>query len=754
LEEFGIDPEDILGQIANTLNFNIAKEKLKQNIIDRVENEFGRLTAFTEKLIEKQSLIIPLKMTAKDFTHKNYRMISQKLKKVIQAQAKTILVSDIQLIVTDPEGETARQKVIRLLREKQIQLGHRGLRHLWKEGRLKSEDFPIIYDNKVYFLENIQDYWKLMCSPDILEKKDQIEQEEQLKVFLGGFDKEEKKRVGMFLQNEFGLVRLTRQKVINDVLFGVDYSGLLGKWKEEEKQEEEIENENEELEDEDENTKVLKEIQNLLNSKKNILVNQTQEKINWTMSHLIEDCRKSGERVSSCFDVDYLNEDSPVIYSCQNHLSKQDPGRSILQNFYNKFEEKCHQMLNTESKSSKTVDFFEDQSKHLIKDKVDPEKEEENKQKEMEIILQNMINGLSFDHQENRMNELSIYYKSLVESTENTFSLKIHETDKKVENLTIPELVRNFSNDFWIRKIKTKLLENQIISDEDLIYLLLIRLKFADVQKRGFVLEDFPQNLKQKRILDSHNVIPHLVFLIDGLSKNSQTTLKEHMKQLLYLRSLQSSLMNNDFSKIVEIAMKPPQNLLPKNSEPSDSDAEISEDDKEEVSALDNFKVLLNDELRSIFAECLSLFSSKEKPLELLSNIVSSKLLLKNRFEVLTVLYLYKEHYDNVRVLNCKKDSLFNLLLVKKSLRCMKAKLNQIHNHDIQTRGYSVSGLGLSRANILKNLNFIDGQFICALNFVKEGKRELLECSRENMVVIGDIILPVKSECIKEVVEK
>jgi hypothetical protein len=84
----------------------------------------------------------------------------------------------------------------------------------------------------------------------------------------------------------------------------------------------------------------------------------------------------------------------------------------------------------------------------------------------------------------------------------------------------------------------------------------------------------------------------------------------------------------------------------------------------------------------------------------------------------------------------------------------MKAKLNQIHSYDSQTKGYSISGLGLSRTNILKNLNFIDGQFICAINFVKEGKRQLLECSRENMVVIGDIILPVKSESIEEIVKK
>ena len=231
LLELGINVEDVLGDISQILTLSTAKEKLKQNIIERVQNEFRRFTSFAEKLLEKQSLVVPLKMLENKFKEKNKLMILEKIRKVMKIQAQTVRVNGIGLAVSDSEGETAREKVIRLINEKQVVLGTRGLGNLFNEnGRLKSEDFPVIHEKKIYFLEGVQEFWKLMENPQMIKGREIREECESLRVFLGGFDQTEKGRVGSFLEREFGLVRLTRQRVLKDVLFAVKFAGLLEDW--------------------------------------------------------------------------------------------------------------------------------------------------------------------------------------------------------------------------------------------------------------------------------------------------------------------------------------------------------------------------------------------------------------------------------------------------------------------------------------------------------------------------------------------
>ena len=447
------------------------------------------------------------------------------------------------------------------------------------------------------------------------------------------------------------------------------------------------------------------------------------------------------------WDIDYLPEEEQIsIYPVQEHLSKQDQGRKILQNFYSKFESKTHEILNIESVPTQSTDFLE--SKPENKSVSTPEEKTE----KMGTLLQNMVDNLPLETQEARLQSLSQIYESLIEPTENCFSLTITETGQEKQNILIPELIQNFSHDFWLRKIKTKVVKGESISDEDLVYLLLIRLKFADIKQRGFVLEDFPENLKQKRILDSHGVIPHLVFLIDGVLESREKALSASLIQLSYLRHVRTTLRTLDPVQLMDQIMSPPPSELTIGKP---SDADLSEDEEQDSpSPLSTYTSLLEKFFSNSLSKCVSSFHQKKPQISLLASIVASKLLLQNRFELLTVLYLYKEQYDNVRVLNCYKDPLFNLLLVKKSLRCMKAKLSQVLSYELQNKAYRVSGLGLSRSNILKNLAFVGGQFICALDFVKRGKRELLECTRENMVVLGDMILPVKSNRIQEVVDK
>lgn len=456
-----------------------------------------------------------------------------------------------------------------------------------------------------------------------------------------------------------------------------------------------------------------------------------------------------------CWDVDYGPEDRLCNFSCQGHLAKQDQGRSILSSLFSKFEKKSRQILqaNPDPGREEPVGLFDQQPPQDNAGSGDEQDEQDADTRHMQELLQNLVNGLGLEHERDRSNQLSLLYESLAEPTRNEFGVRIVETGEQRRMVQIPELVQNFSSDFWIRKIKKKVLDGETISDEDLIYLLLIRLKFADVRRRGFVLEDLPKNPKQKRILDSHNVIPHLVFLIDGVGQSAQASVASNFKQLGYLRLLRDSLQTRDFGQIRERALAPVED--PIQVKPSESDAEISDDeDDDQKSAVNVYRRLLSEALSDHLAESLSLYRSKAKRLDMLASIVSSKLLLKNRFELLTVLYSYKEHYDNVRVLNCNKDPLFNLLVVKKSIRCMVSKLVEVFSYESQTKGYRVSGLGLSRSNILKNLTFVDNQFICALEYVTQGKRELLECSRDNMVVVGNVILPVRSDRIERIVEK
>ena len=244
LEEYGINVEEVLGDLNPILKLTTAKNKMKQNIIDRIDSEFERFTSFSEKLLEKQSLVIPLKMAEQIYQQKNSRQIFQKLTKLLNNQTKTVQVNGIGLVVGENEGETARQKVIRQLKEKQILMGAQGLNGLFNEhAKLKSEDFPIIYDGQLFFLEGVQDFWKLMKNPKILDSKKKTLDGQSFKVFVGGFDKDEKKRICCFLENEFGLVRLTKQRVIQDVLFGVKYAHLMESF---------IEKESEEIEDEQE----------------------------------------------------------------------------------------------------------------------------------------------------------------------------------------------------------------------------------------------------------------------------------------------------------------------------------------------------------------------------------------------------------------------------------------------------------------------------------------------------------------------
>jgi adenylate kinase family enzyme len=364
-----------------------------------------------------------------------------------------------------------------------------------------------------------------------------------------------------------------------------------------------------------------------------------------------------------------------------------------------------------------------------------------------------MVKDLPGNHRQKRNQELFHVYHQQLENTENATKIQVTETGQDDRWLQIPELIQNFSHDFWIHKIKAKFLEGETISDEDLVYLLLVRLKFADVQQYGYVLEDFPENLKQKRILDSHKVTPNLVFLIDGVLESRTKQLAAYLNQISYLRFLEKSLLEHTTEDIINQIVTPPKKEeKPENeTEEPNSDAEISEDEPEPETV---FNHAWQESVSDLLRNCLSKFESKKKQIELLSWIVASKLLLQNRFELLSVLYLYKEQYDNVRVLSCEKDSLFNLLLVKKSLRYTKVKLQEVLYSGFQKKAYRIAGLGLSRSNILKNLSFVDDQFICAVEYVKNAKRELLECSRENMIVLGDTILPVKSSRIQEVIDK
>lgn len=270
LADLEIDVDEVLGEMAKTLTLPVAKERLKANIIQRVEAEFERVTAFAEKLSEKQSLIVPVKMAAGRFEEKNQRTILQKLKKLILAQASSVRVNGIGLVVSQSEGETAREQVLRLLREKQVELGERGLRHLWRGGRLKSEDFPVLHEGKVHFLGDVQDFWELMRKPRILEEQRRPPIDETLKVFLGGFDQSHKARISSFLQEEFGLVRLTRQKVIREVLFGVKFAELLRPWDKpaEQAPEDARDAESESAPDEDASAKIQKEMDSILNGKR------------------------------------------------------------------------------------------------------------------------------------------------------------------------------------------------------------------------------------------------------------------------------------------------------------------------------------------------------------------------------------------------------------------------------------------------------------------------------------------------------
>jgi hypothetical protein len=303
LEELGLDVNEVIGETNEVLSFKVAKKRLRQNIIQRIEDEFERYVTFTERLLEKQSLVVPLKMTREEFHKKNSVYILEKLRKILNNQIKSVEVNGITLVVSEEEGETARQKVLRQLKEKKLSLSDSGLRNLFnKHVKLKSEDFPVVYDQKVHFLKGIQDFWKLMKNPSVLDCEMKSIHEEKLKVFVGGFDQDEKRRVCKYLEEEFGLVRLNKQRVIQDVLFGVQYSQLLGLKKEDEKEEDENENEEDNVEqteegEEEESPEVKKRrlveelrnsrFWNKINFKKNWIKLQTKQEVKFPKKLII-----------------------------------------------------------------------------------------------------------------------------------------------------------------------------------------------------------------------------------------------------------------------------------------------------------------------------------------------------------------------------------------------------------------------------------------------------------------------------------
>ena len=262
--------------------------------------------------------------------------------------------------------------------------------------------------------------------------------------------------------------------------------------------------------------------------------------------------RKSGEKIDNIHDIDCFDSSNKFsFYSFKDHLSKQNDSNLNHQLFYKKFEKKAYDILDIQSEHRPNELFvFEclptmEENNNRFKQ----ENEEENKStKRMIKNLESFVSSLPNKHREKRTGELIQTYQMLMEKTENTSSIQINETGQPTKSIEIPELVQNFSHDFWIHKIKSKLLNGESISDEDLVYLLLIRLKYADVQQNGFVLEDFPENLKQKRILDSHKVTPNLVFLIDGVLDSRNAQLSLYLKQMSYLRFLQTKIKHLDVS--------------------------------------------------------------------------------------------------------------------------------------------------------------------------------------------------------------
>lgn len=58
----------------------------------------------------------------------------------------------------------------------------------------------------------------------------------------------------------------------------------------------------------------------------------------------------------------------------------------------------------------------------------------------------------------------------------------------------------------------TQLKNGQLLSDEQIVVMIMKRISLSDCQKKGWVLDGLPQNKKQAELFDAEGVVPLAVF--------------------------------------------------------------------------------------------------------------------------------------------------------------------------------------------------------------------------------------------------
>lgn len=231
-ELLGGNIQDVMSDLPSVPSFQHVQNQITIKIKEIIDREFEKRTELANKLFEINSYFIPIKNSSKEFDCKNKCIIKNKIDLCLDWHIKVIHINGIHLLQSE-ENENVHSKLINMIQQKRIKLNHDDisfLNHFYFENYIFK--FPLIYQNTVYFLKDIDEFWDIIDKPSLLfdminKSENQFRWKKPIKIFLNGYDRNLKNKISGYIQEKFGLVPIDKQTIINDVLFNNTYSHIL-----------------------------------------------------------------------------------------------------------------------------------------------------------------------------------------------------------------------------------------------------------------------------------------------------------------------------------------------------------------------------------------------------------------------------------------------------------------------------------------------------------------------------------------------
>ena len=242
MEELGIDREQVLADLSPLPTFRSESSRIRTSIRELTATNFQSMLAFSDALWAAESLVVPIKLLPKLHSLKNLTLIDSIIQRLISLRSRSVAVNGLEMI-TNSHEQTALQTLKSQLAGKNVRLSRLGLTSVFSPDKaLTRVDLPVIFQNEVYFLDSIQQMWRVLADPQTLVRPAPRPDSVPLKIFLGGFDLEKTERLAQFIEKEFGLLRLNKERVVWDVLFGKQFEEFISWIHETENKDEDLEN--------------------------------------------------------------------------------------------------------------------------------------------------------------------------------------------------------------------------------------------------------------------------------------------------------------------------------------------------------------------------------------------------------------------------------------------------------------------------------------------------------------------------------